>query len=643
MPLDPSYSPSLVLVSVLIASAASYTALDLAGRVTAACGRERMAWLAGGSVALGVGIWSMHFVGMLAFHLPVAITYQLDRVVLSVLVAIAASALALFVVSRPHVGVAALALGALCMGPAIAGMHYIGMAALNVGAALYWDYRLVLTSVVVAIAASFVGLTLAYHLRSDESPGGLARRLGSASVMGLAIAGMHYTGMAAAHFTTPGRTGAPAGGLLASGDLAIGVTAGTLVILALSLAGGTVDRWMRRRAELAERRQQSQRLEAIGQLAGGIAHDFNNLLTAILGNASFVLASTSPDDPRHADVREIERAAERAAELTRQLLAFSRKQIMRPTTLDLNTVLAQTMRMLIRLVGEHISVSVRPAPGLGVVRADAAQVEQVIVNLVVNARDAMPEGGKLTIETQNVILGTDFASQHIGTPPGAYVLMAFTDTGIGMDQATQDRIFEPFFTTKPRGQGTGLGLATVYGIVKQSGGSLSVYSEPSRGTTFKVYLPRVSEGVGADDVVAARPLEGVGGTETVLLVEDDATVRQLAERALRAHGYHLLVAANAEEAMAASQHHAGPIHLLLSDVVLPGTSGPKLAARLAAIRPDIRVLYMSGFTENAIVHHGVLDPLTEFVQKPFTPPALAAKVRQALVAGGRTPPPQPIA
>jgi NO-binding membrane sensor protein with MHYT domain/nitrogen-specific signal transduction histidine kinase len=633
MPLDPAYSPSLVLVSVVIASAASYAALDLAGRVTAARGRERLAWLAGGSAAMGIGIWSMHFVGMLAFHLPVPITYQLGRVVLSVLVAMAASALALVVVSRSQVGVAALTLAALCMGPAIAGMHYIGMAALNVPAALHWDYRLVILSVAIAIAASFVGLSLAYHLRSDDGASGMARRIGSASVMGLAIAGMHYTGMAAAQFTTPGRTGTPEGGLLASGDLAIGVTAGALVILALSLAGGTVDRWMRRRAEAAERRQQSQRLEAIGQLAGGIAHDFNNLLTAILGNASFVLASTPPDDPRHQDVREIERAAERAAELTRQLLAFSRKQIMRPTTLDLNLVLSHIMRMLTRLVGEHIEVSVRPASPLGTVRADAAQLEQVIVNLVVNARDAMPEGGKLTIETQNVVLGTDFASQHIGTQPGPYVLIAFTDTGVGMDQATQDRIFEPFFTTKPRGQGTGLGLATVYGIVKQSGGSVSVYSEPNRGTTFKVYLPRAGEEVEAAGG-AAPTLAGTGGTETVLLVEDDAVVRQLAERSLQMRGYRLLVAGHADDAVRISRQHVGPIHLILTDVVLPGTSGPKLAARIAEQRPEIRVLYMSGFTENAIVHHGVLDADTEFIQKPFTPAALAAKVREVLMGGG---------
>jgi NO-binding membrane sensor protein with MHYT domain/nitrogen-specific signal transduction histidine kinase/ActR/RegA family two-component response regulator len=642
MPLHKAYSPLLVILSVLIASAASYTALDLAGRVTAARGRERLAWLTGGSLAMGVGIWSMHFVGMLAFHLPVPIGYQLGRVLLSVLVAIAASALALVVVSRPKVSLPALAVGAMWMGPAIAGMHYIGMAALNVPATMRFDVALVVTSVGIAIVASFVGLTLAHRFRLDEGAGGFARRMASGLVMGLAIAGMHYTGMAAAQFTVPGRTGASVGGLLATRDLAIGVTLGALVILTLGIFGATVDRWLRRRAQSAELKLQSQKLEAIGQLAGGIAHDFNNLLTAILGNAAFVLESTPPDDPRHDDVREIERAAARAAELTHQLLAFSRKQVLRPTSLDLNAALAQIMRMLTRLVGEHIEVTVLPEPALGRVQADAAQLEQVIVNLVVNARDAMPDGGRLTIETQNVTMEAGSTSQHIGAPPGAYVLIAFTDTGIGMDPAIQKRIFEPFFTTKERGKGTGLGLATVYGIVKQSGGSISVYSEPNRGSTFKVYLPRVAEPVPTTGEDAAQPVS-TSGTETVLIVEDEEAVRLLAVRTLLRRGYTTLVARDGEEALRASEQHPGPIHLLLTDVVLPRTSGPKLAASLIAARPELRVLYMSGFTENAIVHHGVLDPDTEFIQKPFSPQALALKVQEVLrkVAAGRPTGPGP--
>jgi CheY-like chemotaxis protein len=378
-----------------------------------------------------------------------------------------------------------------------------------------------------------------------------------------------------------------------------------------------------------ELKQQSQKLEAIGQLAGGIAHDFNNLLTAILGNAAFVLESTPPEDPRHEDVREIERAATRAAELTHQLLAFSRKQVLQPRSLDLNAALAQIMRMLTRLVGEHIEVTVLPEPTLGRVQVDAAQLEQVIVNLVVNARDAMPDGGRLTIETQNVTLEKGTTSQHIETPPGSYVLIAFTDTGIGMDPATQDRIFEPFFTTKERGKGTGLGLATVYGIVKQSGGSLSVYSEPNRGSTFKVYLPRVVDPMPMIGEDAGAPVS-VSGTGTVLIVEDEAAVRLLAMRTLLRRGYLTLVARDGEEALRASAQHPGPIHLLLTDVVLPRTSGPKLAASLAATRPELRILYMSGFTESAVMHHGVLDPGTEFIQKPFSPHALGLKVQEVL-------------
>jgi signal transduction histidine kinase/ActR/RegA family two-component response regulator len=512
-------------------------------------------------------------------------------------------------------------------------MHYIGMAALNVRAAMRFDPTLVAASIAIAILASFVGLSLAYRFRTDDSARKLAGRAASGLIMGIAIAGMHYTGMAAARFTQPGHTGAASGGLLATSDLAIGVTLGAMVILALGLCGATVDRWLRRRAEQREWRQQSQKLEAIGQLAGGIAHDFNNLLTAILGNAEFVLASTPADDPRYEDMREIERAATRAAELTHQLLAFSRKQVLRPAPIDLNAALGLTMRMLTRLVGEHIEVSVLADPDLGHVRADPAQLEQVIVNLVVNARDAMPDGGKLTIESQNVTLEAGSTSQHVGVVPGAYVLLAFTDTGVGMDPATQSRIFEPFFTTKERGKGTGLGLATVYGIVKQSGGSITVYSEPDRGSTFKVYLPRITEEV-PDAAAGPGGLGRASGTETVLIVEDEEAVRQLAARTLTDHGYTPLVARNGDQALTMSEQYPGVIHLLLTDVVLPKTSGPKLAARLLQARPELRVLYMSGFAENAIVNHGVLDATTEFIQKPFTPQTLATRVSEVLA---RTP------
>jgi NO-binding membrane sensor protein with MHYT domain/nitrogen-specific signal transduction histidine kinase/ActR/RegA family two-component response regulator len=637
MPIHGTYSTLLVILSVLIASAASYTALDLAGQVTAARGRERLAWLAGGSAAMGIGIWSMHFVGMLAFHLPVPITYGIGRVLLSVLVAIAASAMALVIVSRASIGIVALALGAIFMGPAIAGMHYIGMAALNAPAAMHFNALLVTVSVGIAIAASFAGLALAYRFRTDQTTLGRRRRMASAVILGLAVAGMHYTGMAAAHFSVPGVTGRPTSGMLATGELAIAVTLGTLVILGLGLFGAMADRWVRRRTDAAVRQLQSQKLEAIGQLAGGIAHDFNNLLTAILGYAEFLLQSLGPGDPRHEDVMEIQRAATRAAELTHQLLAFSRRQMLQPKLIDLNAALADTMRMLSRLVGEHIQVGLVADPNLGLIRADPTQLEQVVVNLVVNARDAMPEGGKLTIETQNVELEPGYSSQLVGAQPGSYVMMAFTDTGLGMDPATQARIFEPFFSTKERDKGTGLGLSTVYGIVKQSGGNISVYSEPGHGSTFKIYLPRVREAAPTPVPSEART-SSLMGTETVLIVEDEVSVRELAARVLQIYGYRTLVATDGAQALALAQQHHGPIHLLLTDLVLPHMSGKQTAEQLARFRPELRVLYMSGFTESALAHRGDLGTTTpSFIEKPFAPVALATKVREALTQPAPSP------
>ena len=499
MPLDGWYSPGLVILSILIASAASYTALVLAARVTAAQGRERLAWLAGGSVAMGVGIWSMHFIGMLAFHLPLQITYGLGLVLLSVVVAIGASALALFMASRPSLGPLALVGGALWMGPAIAGMHYVGMAALSVNARLAYSTPLVWASIAIAIVASLAGLWLAYHLRSDESQRTRLGRLGSALVFGAAIAGMHYTGMAAAKFTVPGQTGHPGGGVLATRQLALGVGLGAIVILGIGLLGAMLGRRLRARALVLERQRDAQKLEAIGQLAGGIAHDFNNLLTAILGHAAFLKQDPAIGQESREDIDQIEAAASRAAELTRQLLAFGRRQVLDPRPMLLNEVVDDTMRMLGRLVGENIEVKVMSDPDLSPTMADPSQVTQILINLVVNARDAMPDGGLLTIETRNIQLESVTSGQHLDAPPGAYVMLGVTDTGIGIAPEHQPRIFEPFFTTKRAGHGTGLGLSTVYGIVAQSGGSISVYSEPGRGSTFCVYLRRLSEFDAAPD------------------------------------------------------------------------------------------------------------------------------------------------
>ncbi|MGH7579467.1 MAG: MHYT domain-containing protein [Gemmatimonadales bacterium] len=632
MPLDGWYSPGLVILSIVIASVASYTALELAARITAARGAERAAWLAGGSVAMGVGIWSMHFVGMLAFHLPMPIRYGLSLVVLSVVVAIGASALALFVASRPSLGPLALIGGALWMGPAIAGMHYIGMASLSVDAELRYSVGLVLASVTIAVLASLAGLWLAHRFRGDESRRTRLRRSASALLFGAAIAGMHYTGMAAANFSLPGRTGNPSGGLLATSHLAIGVALGTLLILGVGLFGATLDRRLRARAHMQERQRDAQKLEALGQLAGGIAHDFNNLLTAILGHAEFLKQDPAIGDSGREDIEQIEAAASRAAELTRQLLAFGRRQVLEPRPILLNEVVGDTMRMLGRVVGENIEVKVLLAPELALTMADPSQVTQILINLVVNARDAMAQGGLLTIETRNVEVEAVSFGQHLDAPPGSYVMLGVTDNGVGIAPENQPRIFEPFFTTKGPGRGTGLGLSTVYGIVAQSGGSISVYSEPGRGSTFCVYFRRLADPAAPGPAPPSRPAERLSGRETVLVVEDEDAVREFAARALRRYGYSVLVARRAQEALLIAAEHPGTIDVVLADVIMPRTSGPGLIPQLRELRPAARVVFMSGFSENALGHHGVLESIHPFLQKPFSPEALARKIREALAS-----------
>ena len=403
----------------------------------------------------------------------------------------------------------------------------------------------------------------------------------------------------------------------------------------------SIDQTERRRAEnrrdsLEEQLRQAQKLEAIGRLAGGVAHDFNNVLSVILGYSEDMLHSLEPSDPRWQDMKEIEGAANRAAALTRQLLMFSRQQVLEPRVLDLNDVLANMDRMLARIVGEQVELSVRPAAKLGRVRADRGNIEQVIMNLAVNARDAMPQGGRLTLETANVVADEAFVRQHLGCKPGAYVRLAVTDTGIGMNSATRARIFEPFFSTKEHGKGTGLGLSTVFGIVQQSGGGVWVYSEPGHGTTFKVYLPRVDAELDTpEQVLASSQLDG---TETILLVEDEAAVREVARRILERHGYQVLAAESPHDALLLAQSRREVIHLLVTDVVMPRMSGAELAQQLSVGRPTLKVLYVSGYTDGSIESHGVLEPGVSFLQKPFTSDSLASKVRSMLNDGSVRPP-----
>ena len=397
------------------------------------------------------------------------------------------------------------------------------------------------------------------------------------------------------------------------------------------LLGVALDITDRKQAE--DQLRQAQKMEAIGQLAGGVAHDFNNILGVIVGYADMLLRDLPPGHPGVRRLEQIHRAADRATALTRQLLAFSRKQILQPRVLDLNAVVVEVEAMLVRLIGASIQIVTVPAADLGRVKADPGQVEQVIVNLAVNARDAMPQGGKLIIETANVSLDDTFRRLHPGAQTGPHVMLAVSDTGCGMDALTLPRIFEPFFTTKDKGKGTGLGLSTVYGIVKQSGGYVAVYSEPGRGTTFKVYLPRVDEPLEQPPDAAPQSAPAAPRAEgTVLLVEDEAALRSMIQEILEEAGYTVLSSASPEEALAAARSHPGPVHLLLSDVVMPRMGGRDLAAQVSALRPGLRVLYMSGYTDEAIVHHGMLDSGTHFLQKPFTSDALLGRVRDLLGA-----------
>jgi len=409
-----------------------------------------------------------------------------------------------------------------------------------------------------------------------------------------------------------------------------------LSVRAMRNAAGQIDYYETFVRDITEQRllhqqlAQSQKLEAIGRLAGGVAHDFNNVLTAVFGYVDLLREELPANSAAQRDLDEVRKASERAASLTKQLLAFSRQQILEPVVLELNELVEDFEKMLRRVIGEDVAMRLALGKHVGNVRADPGQLQQVLMNLVVNARDAMPTGGTLILETTNADLTEQYAELHQPVVPGPYIMLAVSDTGTGMTPETKARIFEPFFTTKEKHKGTGLGLSTVYGIVKQSGGYIWVYSEVGRGTTFKVYLPRVD--APADELHRPREPGTVAGTETILLAEDDAVLRPLAKGLLEKLGYTVLDAENAAGALEAAEKHAGPIHLLVADVVMPGASGRELARELEKIRPTTKVLYVSGYTDDAIIHHGMLEPGLNFLQKPFTPAVLGRRVRDVLDA-----------
>ena len=386
----------------------------------------------------------------------------------------------------------------------------------------------------------------------------------------------------------------------------------------------------RERGRLEEQFRQSQKMEAVGRLAGGVAHDFNNLLTVITGYSDLLLASGDLKEAHRTALQEIRRSAERGGQLTHQLLAFSRRQPLEPRTIHANELIIQMEKMLRRLIGEDVELVTIPAASLDTVEVDASRLEQVVMNLVVNARDAMPDGGKLTIETGTVQLSESFSARQLGVKPGQHVTISIVDTGAGMDEDTQSHLFEPFFTTKERGRGTGLGLATAYGIIRQSGGAIGIISELGKGTTARIYLPLAAAGKSEAEAKGAEASGPLTGAETILLVEDEARVRKLILDVLSSRGYRVLEATRGEEAIRLSNELKEPIELAVVDVVMPEMSGPDLVRQIERLRPEIRVLYISGYTDEAILHHGIQASGAAFLQKPFVPDALARKVREVL-------------
>ena len=757
------YDLRLVALSAVIAVGASYSALELAGRVGATTGRVRLIWLAAGATAIGAGIWSMHYVGILAFRTPLPVRYNIPTVVESLLAAVLASAAALWVVSSREMRLGQVVRASMVVGLGIATMHYAGMASMRLTATLSYQPLLVVGSVVVAVTGSFVALWYSFRLGNPVAALWSRRKLGGALLMSAALLGMHYTGMAATSLELSGTAASATQGVAISCLATTIIVVSTFLILGLAISTSLLDRrysdqavalqasathyqkflrqvidtnphvifvkdwdgvyvlaneavakiygtkvedlvgkrdadfnpnrdevekllrddqevissqraayipeervtsgktgetrWFQtvkvpllssdgttrqvlgvatditERKHLEEQFRQAHKMEAVGRLAGGVAHDFNNVLTIIRAQTEFLLADLPCEDSRRKDVVEIQNAADRAAAFTRQLLAFSRRQLLQPVVLDLNEVVGGMETMLRRLVGEDVVVVTKLQPDLPRISADPSQLEQVVLNLAINARDAMPRGGTLLMETATVELDDHYPRLHPTAKPGLHVVLAVTDTGCGMDSATRSRVFEPFFTTKEPGKGTGLGLSTVYGIVKQSGGHIWVYSEVGRGTTFKLYFPPNYGTVKATEPERVLPPPNGGGA-TILLVEDERPVRSAVRRLLERQGYKVLEAANGQDALTLVESRQTEIHLVLSDMVMPGMGGMELGDRVRTVSPTLPVLLMTGYTEEAITRAGERPQAEQIIEKPFTLTAMLEKVRWALAANG---------
>jgi NO-binding membrane sensor protein with MHYT domain/nitrogen-specific signal transduction histidine kinase/ActR/RegA family two-component response regulator len=640
-----SYNYGLVLLSYLVAALGSYAFLQFATRIAElGDGGQRLGWMAVGATAMGGGIWAMHFVGMLAHILPIPVSFEPGLTALSIVPAVLAAGVALHVVARPVMTTSRLLVGGTLMGAGIGAMHYMGMSAMQLDALVRYDPTLFVASIVVAVLLAILALqTREWLSRPHLARLGRLREVVGALILGFAVTAMHYTAMESTYcFAETGPRG-----VVRAVDQPVFAAVTALIaalVVVLALAAVVFDHRMAieasKRAEVmdshrqtSEQLFQAQKMEAVGQLTGGVAHDFNNILTIVLANADAILEDEGVPPHIAKRAQQICEAGKKAAELTRQLLAFSRRQLLKPQRSDLGDIMASTGELRRRTLGEHVVVRTVTAAQLWPVNVDRTQVETALVNLCINARDAMPAGGRITIETKNVTLDRDYAqSQEEELAAGDYVMLAVTDTGSGMGPEVAKRAFEPFFTTKPVGQGTGLGLSMVYGFIRQSNGHIKIYSEIGHGTAVKMYFPRTTAPFEAPAPV--RQEAPPGGNEHILVVEDEDAVRAIVGEQLRELGYDVQLAGNADEALALLRTHR--FDVMLTDVVMPGRlNGKGLADEVARTWPGTPVVFMSGYSENALLNDGRLDTGVMLLAKPHQRADLARIIRRALSGGGR--------
>ncbi|OFX00251.1 MAG: hypothetical protein A3D94_12855 [Alphaproteobacteria bacterium RIFCSPHIGHO2_12_FULL_66_14] len=642
--LPAKYNYALVLLSYLVAALGGYAFLQFATRIAEL--RDlglRYGWLAIGAIAMGGGIWAMHFIGMLAHVLPIPVSYDPWITAVSIVPAILAAGVALHVVARPVVSTNRLLIGGTLMGVGIGAMHYTGMFALELNALVRYDPTLFGASLVVAVGLAILALQ-AWHWLSKTPVTRFSRvqEVVGALILGLAVTAMHYTAMASTYCFASAGQGRSSPALDHSVFAAVIALIASLVLL-MAIVAVIFDRRVALEASMrhevmdshrrtSEQLFQSQKMEAVGQLTGGVAHDFNNILTIVLANADALLDNDRMPPEVTKRAQRIWDAGQKAAELTRQLLAFSRQQVLKPEKSDLNDIVSTTGRLLLRTLGEHIIVQTVAAPNLWTTNVDRTQVETSLINLCLNARDAMPMGGRLVIETKNVPLDRAYVARQEDEDlvPGDYAMLSVTDTGSGISPENLRRVFEPFFTTKEVGKGTGLGLSMVYGFIRQSNGHIAVSSEISRGTSVKMYFPRSEPAAAAAAPSRARLLPR--GNERILVVEDEEAVRAVIGEQLQSLGYDVEQAGNAEQAL--ERLRAGRFDLLLTDVVMPGRlNGKGLSDEVARLWPDTRIVFMSGYPENELTCDGPPDGGVMLLAKPHLKADLARIVRGALGNG----------